>query len=65
MDDQDGDDDHRADCSMATGQLVLLSKVDVIGGVPWEVVTLTTLGRFPFILEYLFLHANGQKVLWG
>ena len=39
---------------MATGQLVLLPKVDVIGGVPWEVVTLTTLGRFPFILEYLF-----------
>ena len=28
------------------GGMILL-QVDVIGGVPWEVATLTTLGRFP------------------
>ena len=33
---------------------LIFLQVDVIGGVPWEVVTLTTLGRFTFVVVLLF-----------
>ena len=48
------------------GGMILL-QVDVIGGVPWEVATLTTLGRFPlfplvFSVQFFFFSANSLKL---